>query len=250
MYNYYMILKYAKSLLEFFKDPGILFAIANAFLFAKNSVLAFFIIIGALTLSIFLKIYAHQNAYQSVSNNFWITIGKKQFIGLEILGYACLLVAFIAMTRQLFIDFVSSFCFGFANLLLSYRLNPRTNVNLENWQNTFKNIRENVSLTPFFIALLHEPIFLICLGFIHAGLAAGAESLWILPLVFWIPYLTITKPQLNRAIPQGCLCLCALWFMCVAISHHEWKLVVSNLLCTVAYIEITLQENKLFLAKN
>ncbi len=243
-----MILQRVFQFFRFFKDPGILFAIANAFLFSQNSTLAFFIVIGALTLSIFLKAYANQ--YASVKNNILIYLGQKKFIGLEIIGYACLIVAFIAMTHQLFIDFISSFCFGFANLLLSYRLNPQTNISQENWAITFKNMRENISLTPFFVTLLHEPIFLICLGFIHAGLAAGFEALWILPLICWIPYIIISKPNINRAIPQGCLCLCALWFTCVAISNSEWKLVISNLLCTLGYIEITMQEHKLFLSKN
>lgn len=244
-----MILKYVNQFLGFFKDPGFVFAIANAFLFFKNSTIAFFIVIGALALCIFLKTYANKYAHDSDKNNLIVAIGQKKFIGLEIIGYACLLVAFIAMTRQLFIDFVSSFCFGLANLLLSYHLNPSSSIQQENWKYTFKNVRENVSLAPFFIALFHEPIFLICLGLMHAGLAAGDESLWILPIICWIPYLIIRKPNINRAIPQGCLCTCALWFTFVALSHQEWKLVISNLLCAVGYIEITIQEHKLFLSK-
>jgi len=245
-----MGLKSMNRFLGFFQDPGILFAIANAFLFFKNSTLAFLIVIGATALILFLKLYAHRQPYEAAEHNLLIAFGQKKFMGLEIIGYACLFVAFIAMTQQLFLDFISSFCFGFSSLLFAYRLSPCTPIQQQDWKLISKDIRSIVSLTPLFIALLMEPIFLVCLGLVHAGLAAGHESLWILPILCWIPYLTICKPNLNRVIPLSCLCICALWFTCVAISHHEWKLVISNLLCAVAYLEIALQEHRLFLSKH
>lgn len=240
---------YGKTFLHLVQDPGFLLAVANALLFSRNSLLAFFVIIAALVAIVGLKGYACMPTPQYASLQFLHKIGQKKFIGLEIIGYACLTVAFIAMTRQLFIEFVSSFCFGLANLLLSFRYTPDSITPQQDWDATLKNVRTNLSLTPFFLALLQEPIFLICVGYLHAGLAAGNEALWILPIICVVPYITIKHPNINRAIPQGALCSCALWFTIIALSHHIWVLALSNALCTFAYVEITYQEHKLFLAK-
>ncbi len=240
---------YGKTFLRLVQDPGFLLAVANALLFSRNSLLSFFVIIIALIAIVALKSYACASVPQSPCLQLLHRIGQKSFVGLEIIGYACLIVAFIAMTQQLFIEFVCSFCFGLANLLLSFRYTPNSVISQQNWDLVLKNVRTNTSLTPFFLALLQEPIFLICVGYLHAGLAAGNEALWILPIICIVPYITIKKPYLNRAIPQGALCFCALWFTIIALSHHIWVLAVSNALCTFAYVEITYQEHKLFLSK-
>lgn len=240
---------YGKTFLRLVQDPGFLLAVANALLFSHNSLLAFFVIIMALVAIIGLKCYACTPEPQQSCLQFFHKIGQKQFVGLEIIGYACLTVAFIAMTRQLFIEFVCSFCFGLANLLLSFRYTPNSVTAQQNWDLVLKNVRTNRSLTPFLLALLEEPIFLICVGYLHAGLAAGNEALWILPIICIVPYITIKKPHLDRAIPQGALCFCALWFTIIALSHDIWVLAISNALCTFAYVEITYQEHKLFLSK-
>lgn len=240
---------YHKTFLHLIQDPGFLLAVANALFFLHNSLLAFFVVITALITIIGLKSYACAPIPQSLYLKILHQIGQKEFLGLEIIGYACLTVALIAMTRQLFIEFVSSFCFGFANLLLALRYETDTITQQQNWGVILKNIFTHHSLTPFFLALLQEPIFLICVGYLHAGLAAGNEALWIFPIICIVPYVTIKYPHMNRALPQGALCFCALWFTVIALSHHIWTLSLSNALCTLAYIEITFQEHKLFLSK-
>ena len=236
-----------KSILSLLKDPGFFIALANALLFSRNSPLSFCIIMVAFCLTIGLKSCAGTLDSNHSFFRFLKNIGQKNFIGLEIMGYACLTISVIAMVHQLFIEFISSFCFGFANLLLSYRYTSNTFMAQNNWENVLTEMRKTLSLTPFVIALLHEPIILVCFGYLFAGLAAGGEALWLLPLLCVIPYITITKPHMDRAIPQGCLCLCAVFFMMIAISHRVWILVASNIFCVIAFFEITLQEHRLFL---
>ena len=240
---------YGKTFLRLVKDPGFLLAVSNALFFSHKSLLAFLVVMMAIVAIIALKSYACTKQPQQPYLQLLYRMGQKKFIGLEMIGYACLIVAFIAMTRQLFIEFVSSFCFGLANLLMSFRYTPNTMSSQQNWNDVLHNVRTNQSLTPFFLALLQEPIILICIGYLHAGLAAGNEALWILPIICIVPYITIKKPNINRAIPQGALCFCALWFTVIALSHNIWILALSNALCTLAYIEITYQEHKLFLSK-
>ena len=232
------------------RDPGFLFALANALLFLNKSFISFVIVLLALIFIIFSKVYSRTAVK---SHHFFLKlvyqIGKKPFMGLEVIGYACFFVAFVAMTQQDFISFVCAFCFGLANVLLAMRFSPSAFDSQENWTKIFKKVKESYSLTPLFLALLLEPIFLICLGFVHAGLAAGDESLWILPLICWVVYLVFRKMDANRVIPQGCLCVCALWYTLVASHHGKWTLAFSNLLCTLAYLEIALEEQRVFLAK-
>lgn len=240
---------YSKTFLRLVRDPGFLLAVANALFFLRNSPLAFFIVVTALIMIVSLKGYACTQKTQRPHFQFLCDIGQKDFLGLEIIGYACLMVALIAMTRQLFIEFVSSFCFGLANLQLSFRYTPNTKTSQQNWEIVLKQVRINRSLTPFVLALLQEPMFLICVGYLHAGLATGYEAIWMLPIICVVPYITIRHPHIDRAIPQGMLCCCAIWFTFIALSHHVWLLALSNTLCTLAYIEITYQEHKLFLSK-
>lgn len=240
---------YGKTFLRLVKDPGFLLAVSNALFFLNKSLLAFLVVMTAIVSIIALKSYACAEPPQHPYLQLLYRMGQKKFIGLEMIGYACLTVAFIAMTRQLFIEFVSSFCFGLANLLMSFRYTPNTMTSQQDWDVVLQNVRKNQSLTPFFLAILQEPIILICIGYLHAGLAAGNEALWILPIICVVPYITIKKPNINRAITQGALCFCAIWFTFIALSHHIWILALSNILCTFAYIEITYQEHKLFLSK-
>lgn len=231
------------------KDPGFLFALANALLFLNKSFVSFVIVVSAIIFIIFVKFYSK---IPLKPNNFFLKVvyemGKRPFVGLEVIGYACLFVAFIAMTQQEFINFICAFCFGLANILLAMHFSPNVFEPQENWVKILKKVRETYSLTPLFLALFLEPIFLICLGFVHAGLAAGDESLWIFPLICWIIYLVFRKLDSNRVLPQSCLCICALWYALVAGHHGKWILALSNLLCTMAYLEIALQEQKVFLA--
>lgn len=232
------------------RDPGFLFASANALLFLNKSFVSFIIVILALGFIVFAKVYGKTlERPHSFFLKLVYEMGKKPFMGLEVIGYACFCVAFVAMTQQDFISFMCAFCFGLANVLLAMRFSPNVFESQENWTKIFKKVRESYSLTPLFLALLLEPIFLICLGFVHAGLAAGDESLWIFPLICWVIYLVFRKMDANRVVPQGCLCVCALWYTLVAGHHGKWILALSNLLCTLAYLEIALQEQRVFLAK-
>lgn len=232
------------------RDPGFLFALANALLFLNKSFVSFVIVILALGFIVFAKGYSKTlERPHSFFLKLVYEIGKKPFMGLELIGYACFCVAFVAMTQQDFISFICAFCFGLANVLLAMRFSPNVFESQENWMKILKKVRESYSLTPLFLALLLEPIFLICLGFVHAGLAAGDESLWIFPLICWVIYWVFRKMDANRVVPQGCLCVCALWYTLVAGHHGKWGLALSNLLCTLAYLEIALQEQRVFLAK-
>ena len=245
-----LTMKLSSLISNFLKDPGVLLALANAFLFLGNGFSAFLTIIVALILILTLQIYSQMSGSNNLrSKNPLKILGRKKFLGLEIMGYACLIVAFIAMTQQDFTCFVCSFCFGLANLLLALKLSPHLQPQAENWNNAIKNAKSTYSLTPLLLAILNEPLLLICIGFVHAGLAAGNESLWILPLICIIPYIIIKNPHANRAFPQGCFCISALWYTFVAMNHHQWNLVISNALCAIAYVEIAIQEHKLFLTR-
>ena len=233
-----------------FKDPGIFLAIANAFLFLGNSLFAFITILFAIALIFALRFYGRtQCDSENAFKVFFHIFGQKKFLGLEIMGYACLIIAFMAMAKQQFIYFICSFCFGLANLLLAFQLTPFLQTQAVNWDHVIKKVQSTYSLTPILVATLNEPVLLICIGFIHAGLAAGAESLWILPLILVAPFVILTKPNFNRAYPQGCFSLSAMWYTCVALSHQQWILALSNALCAVAYIEIAIQEHRLFMNK-
>ncbi len=230
------------------RDPGFLLALANAFLFLNKSFISFIIIVFALIFVLFIKIY---NKCLLKPNNFFLKVlyelGNKPFMGLEIIGYACFCVAFVAMTQKEFISFICAFCFGLANILLAMRFSTNAFVLQENWIKILKKVKESYSLSPLFLALLLEPIFLICLGIIHAGLAAGDESLWILPLVCWVLYLVFRELNSNRVLPQSCLCICALWYTLVAGHNGKWILAFANFLYALAYLEITLQEQRVAL---
>ena len=235
--------KFADIFLQLLKDPGILFAVANGLLFLKNSFISFLITIFVLVLSMALKIFYKIHSLPSYPlTRLLYLIGGKKFIGLEMMGYACLAVAFISMTQQHFINFICSFCFGLANLLMAINLASNSCEVKVNLRNTFKQMKETLSLTPFVLSFLHEPIFLICIGFLFDGISAGEEALWILPLICIVPYLTICKSHLNRAIPLACLCLCIFWFTVVSLYQGVWTLFVANVLFLTAYVEITLQE--------
>lgn len=233
-----------------FRDPGMFLAIANAFLFLKSSLFAFITILLAIALIFALRFYGRtQCDSENALLTFLHVIGQKKFLGLEIMGYACLTIAFMAMIQQQFIYFICSFCFGLANLLLAFQLTPHLYTQAVNWGNVIKKVQSTYALTPILLATLNEPVLLICIGFIHAGLAAGAESLWILPIILVAPFVILTKPKLNRAYPQSCFCLGALWYTYVALSHQQWLLALSNALCAVAYAEIAIQEHRLFITR-
>jgi len=243
-------MKLSSLISNFLKDPGFLLALANAFLFLGNGFSAFLTIIVALVLILTLRIYGQTgDSHNLRPKNFLKVLGRKKFLGLEIMGYACLIVAFIAMTQQNFTCFVCSFCFGLANLLLALKLSPYLQPRSENWDNAIKNAKATYSLTPLLLATINEPILLICIGFVHAGLAAGDESLWIFPLICVIPYIIIKNPHANRVFPQCCFCISAIWYTIVAMNHHQWNLAISNALCAIAYVEIAVQEYKLFLTR-
>ncbi len=235
------------TLLKQFQDPGFLLALANAFLYLSNSFLSFLIVIIALSCILLLRFYGQNSAQpdNGLLHFFW-KMGQKKFLGLEILGYACLIVAFISMTQRYFISFICAFCFGWANLLLARNLNPSLNWSSEALELAIRDVKKDVSLTPLLLVLFNEPVLLICLGYVHAGLATGFETLWVFPLICFIPYLILTKPQMNRAIPQMCFGIVALWFTLVSIHHSQVALSISNILCMIAYIEISLQEHRLF----
>lgn len=233
---------------QLFKDPGILFAIADGLLFLEQSILSFIVVILALAFSLFLKTWGYRRKDRH-SNDFFSRIAQKPLLGLELMGYACLFVAFIAMTQQCFINFICAFCFGWANLLWAYQLTPKTQQPLVCWDRAIADTRTMCSLVPFCLAALNEPTLLVCVGLLHAGLSAGGESLWILPLLCVVPYITVRYPKMNRAISDACLTICVFWFTLIAFIHHTWILFLSNALFTVAYLEITYQEHRLFVKR-
>ena len=133
------------------RDPGFLFALANALLFLNKSFVSFVIIILALVFIIFSKIYSKRMAKpRSFLLKLVYEMGKKPFIGLEVIGYACFCVAFVAMTQRDFISFVCAFSFGLANVLLAMRFSPSAFESQENWTKIFKKVKESYSLTPLF----------------------------------------------------------------------------------------------------
>lgn len=230
------------------KDPGTFFALGNACLFALVSPLAFVVMVvtlGLIILSRWLVTCTQKNwkGFLGILQQ----VGNNSCWGLEMMGYACLMVALFAMIHEAFVGFVCSVCFGFANLLMAHRLNKGTLDILPSFEKFLKEIKYTHSLTPLLLALLKEPIVLIALGMLHAGLAAGGTSLWALPLICLAPYFAMVRRDMNRAIPQICLSMCALWYALVGMANAKFCVTVANICFAIAYVEIALGEHRIYL---
>jgi hypothetical protein len=229
------------------KDPGTFFVLGNACLFCLVSPLAFFIMLGTLVLIIASKWCAVRGP-APVRNRFLrhlTVLGKRPYWGLELIGYACLLVALLAMVNQAYLGFICSICFGFANLLLALRLESKQPAS-NNFTKAFEHLHALQSFTPVLLALLSEPILLIALGTLHAGLAAGKASLWTLPILGFAAFFAVRYPRANKAIPQGCFALCAFWYCCIGLAQRQIWAACANFWFALAYLEIAYQEYRIY----
>ncbi|MDR0647542.1 MAG: hypothetical protein LBF43_03870 [Puniceicoccales bacterium] len=230
------------------RDPGTFFALGNTCLFALVSPLAFVVMLMTLVFIILSRWPA--TCSRKNLKGFWGVLqqaGNNPCWGLEMMGYACLVVALFAMINEAFVGFICSVCFGFANLLMAHRLNKGILDALPSFEKILKEIKCTRSLTPLLLALLKEPIVLIALGMLYAGLAAGGASLWAFPLICLAPYFAMVRRDMNRAIPQVCLSMCALWYALVGMANAKFCATIANICFAVAYLEIALQEHRLYL---
>lgn len=227
------------------KDPGTFYAIGNACLFAVVNALSFIAILLTLGFCIFCR-WAASNSHNEGKFALFQHMGQNPYLGLELMGYTCLLVALMALINQTLIGFICSACFGYANVILAHNLrleNAQTSVP---FQEILHKIRSNESLTPLILALTKEPIVLISLGLLYSGLSAGTSSLLVLPLICLAPYLSIVKSNMNRAIPQTCFAVCTLWYALVGLSNHLLIPAFANACFTIAFIKVALTENQIY----
>jgi hypothetical protein len=106
-----------RDLKSVFCDPGIVLAIGNTFLFGQNGKLSFLIIFLA-SLVIFLSksVSLMPNSYKLKTR-----LPQREYFGLEIMGYACILSAILAIAQRSVYGVICGLCFGYANLILANR---------------------------------------------------------------------------------------------------------------------------------
>lgn len=226
-----------RGFLQLLKEPGIFFALGNACLFGLVNPFAFVMTLGTAVFIIACKYFSMRTVDNSILQKI-IQASQKPYAGVEWMGYACLLTAILAMAKMTYIGFVSSLCFGFANLLIAQ---PR---NKFNYQTVLANIQAQYSLTPLFLAIIREPVVLIALGIIHAGLAAGTSSIIIFPIMLFAAYYTLKNPEQKRTLAFSLTSCCCVIYSMIACSNHEKLAFVANCCFAYAYAQLAYFEKK------
>lgn len=237
-----------------FSDPGVLLSIGNVFLFSQVSKMSFVVIFLAFLAIFFSKSIGIWQRFKSdlFTHQALRRFFQKGYLGLEIMGYACLFVALLAIVSGAIYGVICGLCFGFANLILAYRFEKGSSqVSLNTVDNELKKaIQLHKSSLHLVLTLVREPIILIAIGMIHAGLSAGGESLWAIPIMLLGPCLLLLNPSLNRALPQLLFGVGSFWYTMVGLSNKEVLATLANACFMVAFFLIAWHENKLHLKKS
>lgn len=229
----------------FFNDPGIILAIGNVLLFSRVNALSFFVIAIALFAIVFSKLMLimDSNFVKGIQAHSATKYLKRKYIGLELMGYACLLVAILSIIEGSAHGVVCGLCFGFANLILASKFE---NFHDDECGQICNFIKKGDSPTKIIFAIIKEPIVLISVGMITSGLSAGGQSVITLPLMISAPALVLIKPSTNRAIPQALFGISSIWYVIVGVCNGEILASLANLCFSTAFFIVAFNENDLF----